>query len=196
MFVIIEVQDVVGISPKDFGKDLEPVVLNNLKKQYEGAVDEELGYISLVIEAKVDVVGRLMPRDGSTYHKRSFKLLSFIPEVQEVVSGEGVEVTDFGCFVRVGPVDGLLHISQITDDFISYDEKNNLLVGRKTGRKLSVGDKVRVRITAVSLGRAGGTAKIGVTARQPFLGKLELIEEDVQKIAKQQRIEEKEAGKK
>jgi DNA-directed RNA polymerase subunit E' len=34
---------------------------------------------------------------------------------------------------------------------------------------------MRVRITAVSLGRAGSSGKIGVTARQPFLGKLEWI---------------------
>ena len=36
---------------------------------------------------------------------------------------------------------------------------------------------MRVRITAVSLGRSGGSGKIGVTARQPFLGKLEWIDE-------------------
>ncbi|MEM2130762.1 MAG: DNA-directed RNA polymerase, partial [Candidatus Bathyarchaeia archaeon] len=42
-------------------------------------------------------------------------------------------------------------------------------------KKLMSGDQVRVRITAVSLGRAGSSGKIGVTARQPFLGKLEWI---------------------
>jgi len=34
---------------------------------------------------------------------------------------------------------------------------------------------VRVRITAVSFGRTGSSGKIGVTARQPFLGKLEWL---------------------
>lgn len=177
MFVIVEVQEVVGISPKDFGRELESVVLSNLKKQYEGAVDEELGYVSLVIEARVDPVGKIMPRDGSTYHNCTFKLLTFIPEVQEVVLGEVVEITDFGCFVRVGPVDGLLHISQITDDFMSYDEKNNLLLGRKTGRRLSVGDDVRARIVAVSLA-SGSAGKIGLTTRQPYMGKLSWVEEE------------------
>ena len=38
---------------------------------------------------------------------------------------------------------------------------------------------MRVRITAVSLGRAGSSGKIGVTARQPFLGKLEWIDYDL-----------------
>jgi len=41
---------------------------------------------------------------------------------------------------------------------------------------------VRVRITAVSLGRAGSSGKIGVTARQPFLGKLEWLKIDAAKI--------------
>jgi DNA-directed RNA polymerase subunit E' len=40
---------------------------------------------------------------------------------------------------------------------------------------------VRVRITAVSLGRAGSSGKIGVTARQPSLGKLEWIKQDLTK---------------
>ena len=41
--------------------------------------------------------------------------------------------------------------------------------------------RVRVRITAISLGRTGGSAKIGVTARQPFLGKLEWIGQELHK---------------
>ncbi|MEM4187424.1 MAG: RPB7/RPC8 family DNA-directed RNA polymerase subunit, partial [Candidatus Caldarchaeum sp.] len=113
MFAIVEVMEVVGISPSDFGKPLNDVVLNNLKKRYEGAVDEELGYVIMVIDARVERIGRLLPRDGSTYHRCTFKLLSYIPDVNEVVLGEIVEITDFGCFVRVGPLDGLLHISQI-----------------------------------------------------------------------------------
>ena len=55
-------------------------------------------------------------------------------------------------------------------------------MGKETKRKLQTGDHVRVRITAVSLGRSGGSGKIGVTARQPFLGKIEWIRKDVEKM--------------
>ena len=55
-------------------------------------------------------------------------------------------------------------------------------MGKETKRRLSTGDRVRVRITAVSLGRSGGSGKIGVTARQPFLGKLDWIQKEVEKI--------------
>jgi DNA-directed RNA polymerase subunit E' len=75
----------------------------------------------------------------------------------------------------------LLHVSQLMDDYISYDEKQGVLLGKETKRKLTSGDQVRVRITAVSLGRAGSSGKIGVTARQPFLGKLEWIKQETSK---------------
>ncbi|MEM2237056.1 MAG: DNA-directed RNA polymerase [Candidatus Caldarchaeum sp.] len=177
MFTIVEAMEVVGISPSEFGKPLDQVVLNNLKKRYEGAVDEELGYVVMVVDAKVERIGRLLPRDGSTYHRCTFKLLSYMPEVNEVILGEVVEITDFGCFVRVGPLDGLLHISQIMDDFITYDDKNNMLLGKKSGRKLTVGDDVRARINAVSFaGGAGG--KVSLVTRQPLMGSLKWVEEE------------------
>jgi DNA-directed RNA polymerase subunit E' len=69
------------------------------------------------------------------------------------------------------------------DDYISYDEKQGVLLGKETKRKLTSGDQVRVRITAVSLGRAGSSGKIGVTARQPFLGKLDWLKIDQNKEA-------------
>jgi DNA-directed RNA polymerase subunit E' len=55
------------------------------------------------------------------------------------------------------------------------------------------GDQVRVRITAVSLGRAGSSGKIGVTARQPFLGKLDWIEYDTRQV--KEAVEKKSAEK-
>ncbi|MEM2593673.1 MAG: DNA-directed RNA polymerase, partial [Candidatus Bathyarchaeia archaeon] len=126
-------------------------------------------------------------------HKVTFSLLTFLPKVQEIVEGEVVEVADFGAFVRIGPVDALLHISQIMDDFITYDEKQGVLMGKETKRKITVGDRVRVRITAVSIGKGAGFGKIGVTARQPFLGKIEWINEDLEKMKSEERGKEKEA---
>ncbi len=178
--MIVEVQDTVPVHPKDFGKPLDEVVFNNLRSEYEGILDEELGYVILVTDVKVDPVGYMVPRNGSTFHRCVFKLVTYLPKVQEVVMGEIVEITEFGCFIRVGPTDGLLHISQITDDYISYDEKNNILVGRKTGRKIEVGDEVRARIISVSL-TTGTGGKIGLTTRQPMLGKLEWIEAEKKK---------------
>jgi DNA-directed RNA polymerase subunit E' len=182
LFKLITMEDTIRIPPETFGNPLDSVGYQQVKAKYEGVVDETLGYVIAVINVKVSPVGKIIPGDGAAYHKVTFSLLTFYPTLQEVVEGEVVEIADFGAFVRIGPVDALLHVSQLMDDFISYDEKQGVLLGKETSRKLTTGDRVRVRITAVSLGRAGGSAKIGVTARQPFLGKLEWIEEDLKKI--------------
>ena len=183
MFKLITLQDTIRIPPETFGKPLEKVGREQVKQKYEGIVDEELGYVIAVTGIEVSPIGKIIPGDGATFHKVKFSLLAFYPIIQEVVEGDVVEIADFGAFVRIGPVDALLHVSQLMDDYISYDEKQGVLQGKETKRKLTTGDQVRVRITAVSLGRAGSSGKIGVTARQPFLGKLEWLSMDKTKVA-------------
>jgi len=196
LFKLITREDTIRIPPETFGNPLETVGYQQVKAKYEGVVDEELGYVIAVTDVKVSPVGKIIPGDGAAYHKVTFSLLTFYPKIQEIVEGEVVEVADFGAFVRIGPIDALLHVSQLMDDFISYDEKQGVLLGKETKRKLTSGDQVRVRITAVSLGRAGSSGKIGVTARQPFLGKLEWIENEIQRIkeATEKRSVEKAKG--
>jgi len=198
LFKIITLEDTIRIPPETFGNPLEAVGHQQVKAKYEGIVNEEFGYVIAVTNVTVSSIGKIIPGDGATYHKVSFSLLTFYPKIQEIVEGEVVEIANFGAFVRVGPIDALLHVSQLMDDFISYDEKQGVLLGKETKRKLMNGDQVRVRITAVSLGRAGSSGKIGVTARQPFLGKLEWLEQDIQKIRETatKKTTETEAGRK
>jgi len=202
MFKLITLEDTIRIPPEKFSQPIETVTYEQLKSKYEGMVDEELGYVIAVTEIQVNPVGKIIPGDGATYHKTRFSILTFYPKIQEIVEGEVVEIADFGAFVRVGPIDALLHVSQLLDDYISYDEKQGVLMGKETRRKLAAGDPVRVRVTAVSLARGGGSGKVGVTARQPFLGKLEWIKHDVEKLrsaevekARKPQLAEKQAAK-
>ena len=178
MFKLITLQDTIRIPPETFGKPLEKVGREQVKHKYEGVVNEELGYVIAVTGIQVSPIGKIIPGDGATFHKVTFSILTFYPVIQEIVEGDVVEIADFGAFIRIGPIDALLHVSQLMDDFISYDEKQGVLLGKESKRRLVTGDQVRVRITAVSLGRAGSSGKIGVTARQPFLGKLEWLQMD------------------
>jgi len=183
MFKLVTLEDTIRIPPGKFGQSIEVVGREQLGIKYEGMIDGALGYIIAVTDIKVKPIGKIIPGDGATYHKVEFSLLTFLPKVQEIVEGEVVEIADFGAFVRVGPIDALLHVSQLMDDFISYDERQGVLMGKETRRKLATGDHVRVRITAVSMGHGGGSSgKIGVTARQPFLGKIEWIQKDLEKM--------------
>jgi len=143
-----------------------------------------MGYIIQVTGVDMDPVGKIIPGDGARYHKVKFSVLSFFPMLQEIVEGEVVEITDFGAFVRIGPTDALLHLSQITDDYLTSDVKQGIILASQSKRTLKVGSKLRVRITAVSLGRGASMGKIGVTCRQPYLGALEWIADDVDKSKK------------
>lgn len=193
MFRLVTLEDTIRIPPEKFGDPIEKVGYEQLRARYEGMIDEELGYVVAVTDIQVSPVGKIIPGDGATYHKVLFALLTFRPIIQEVVEGEVVEIADFGAFVRIGPIDALLHVSQLIDDFISYDEKQGVLMGKETRRILKTQDHVRVRITAVSLGGGGSSGKVGVTARQPFLGKIEWIKKDIEKIRS---VEAEKTGKK
>src|SRR5260370_9294922 len=138
MFRIVTVEDVVRIPPQKFGQPIDEVAREQIKLKYENYVDEELGYVILVTDVDVETTGKILPGDGSTHHRSTFKLLTFYPELHEVVEEEVVEVTDFGAFVRIGPEDALLHVSQVLDDFFTYDEKHGELSVR--GSQPNVGD--------------------------------------------------------
>jgi len=181
MFNIITVEDIVRIPPEKFGQDLEIIATEELKIKYEGIVSKNIGFVIAVINVEASLNGKIIPGDGATHHKVTFKLLTYQPEVQEIIEGEVVEVEDFGAFVRIGPIDALLHISQVTDNFIAFDERQSSLYAKETGRILRQGDIVRARVTVVSFMKGKSSGKIGLTMRQPYLGKIEWILEDVNK---------------
>lgn len=179
MFNLITLKDTIRISPNKFDKPLDSAAYEELRGKYAGLVDEDLGYVISVNKVEVNPVGRIVPGDGGTHHQVTFSIMTFFPQLQEIVEGEVVEVADFGTFLRVGPVDALLHVSQLMDDFISYDERQGVLLGKESGRTIQRGDLFRVRMVAVSFPKGRSSGKIGVTARQPMLGKLNWIEDEV-----------------
>lgn len=124
--------------------------------------------------------GMIIPGNANTFHEVEFSVLTFKPVIGEVIEGEVVEIVDFGAFIRLGPLDGLVHVSQICDDYISYEQVGNRFIGKETGKILEVNDSVRAKIIAVSMG-TGRSGKLGLTMRQKFLGKPEWIETDIEK---------------
>jgi len=144
-------------------------------------INAELGYIIMILDAKVDEMGKMIAGDGGTFHKVEFEALTFYPKLQEIVQGEIVDITDFGAFVRIGPTDALLHLSQVMDDYLKSDVKSGMILANQSGRTLKVGSTLRARITAVSLGKAAAMGKIGITCRQPFLGADDWIAEEIKK---------------
>jgi DNA-directed RNA polymerase subunit E' len=56
-----------------------------------------------------------------------------------------------------------------------------VIIANQSARSLKIGSRIRARITAVSLGKGAGMGKIGITCRQPFLGALEWVQEEVKR---------------
>ena len=95
MFSISTLVDVVRIPPSMFGATLKKAAINILKEKYESMVSADLGYIIMIMDAKVEEMGRMVAGDGGTFHSSY---------MQEIVRGEIIDVTDFGAFVRIGPI--------------------------------------------------------------------------------------------
>ena len=175
MFYITEVEDHIRVEPKLFGLPTIESVERQLKETYTEYYDREVGKVICVIEVLEVGEGVIIPGDGATYYRSRFKLLTWRPELQELVYGSVSEITNFGAFMDLGIVKGMIHISQTMDDYVSFS-KSNTLVGKANKRSLKQGDLCMARVVAIS--HKGGELKIGLTMRQPGLGKLEWIKED------------------
>ena len=182
MYLVSKIEDTVRIPPSRFGDPLENVAIEILNESYVGKIDKKLGLMVTVKEIEELGTGKVIMGDGAAYHDVLFTALFFKPELHEIVEGEVIEITEFGAFIRIGPMDGLVHVSQVTDDYINYDGKRGALIGKESKKSLEEGNKVRARIVALSLkGKSSKETKIGLTMRQPGLGRFEWIDEEKNK---------------
>ncbi len=176
MFAKAVIEENVAVSPKEFSQDIHKSIEDTINKK-EGAFFQDEGAILCSFIKIISVGdGEINARDANVYYPTTYSALVFKPALNEVVAGEVVDCAAFGAFVRIGLVEALLHISQISDERCSFDEKNKAFTSQESKKILKVGDIVRARI--VSISSQSGQMKIGITMRQPFLGKLDWIETD------------------
>jgi len=175
MFYLSEIQDYVRVEPKLFGLPTMEAVKQQLKEIYADYYRKDIGKVITIIDVLEVGDGIIIPGDGAAYYNTRFKLLIWRPEMHELVYGIVSEITSFGAFINLGVMKGMIHISQTMEDYVSFS-KTNTLVGKSTKRSLKEGDLCLARIVAIS--HKGEEPKIGLTMRQPGLGKLEWIKED------------------
>lgn len=179
MYLLTQREKVVRIPPDRLGDDVDQVVNELARESFEGRIESNDSLTVMIKNIQTVGDGRIVHGDGAVYQTVKFDSLIFRPQVQEVVEGHVCEVLKFGAFVRFGPLDGLLHISQVMDDRIDIDESSQRLIGKDTKRDLKNGDIVRTRIVTLSFNeRNPRESKIGLTMRQPGLGKLEWLAEE------------------
>ena len=178
MYYVDHRQDVVRIPPARLGPELATVLVELAQQQFEGKLVDGQSLAVMIREVKPIGEGHIIHGDGGVYQEVEYEALLFRPEIQEVVEGAVVEIRKFGAFVRFGPLDVLLHVSQIMDDRVNIDEHNQRLVGVESKKDLKVGYKVRARVVSLSLSEISPRdSRIGLTMRQPALGRFEWIQE-------------------
>lgn len=189
MYYKIELKDRVRVAPYLFGMDTKEAVLRSLKKKYDGFISKDIGIVIDIAGIKEIGEGVILPGDGSSYYQTSFEVLIFKPELQEVAVGKIRDIVDFGAFITLGPIDGMIHVSQTMDDFVSFS-KEKTLTGKESKRSLRVGDVCRARIIAVSF-KDPSNPKLGLTMRQPGLGRLDWLEQEEEAPATKKEENEK-----
>jgi DNA-directed RNA polymerase subunit E' len=182
MFYEIKVKGHVRVDPALFAEGNEYAIKASLNKRFEGFISKDLGVVVGVTDVASVGDGKIIPGDGAVYYNTEFKILSFKPELQEVALGKISDITDFGAFINIGPLDGMIHVSQTMDDFVSF-AKSNVLTGKESKRTLKVNDQCRARIVAVSY-KDVSNPRIGLTMRQHRLGAVNWIEDDLKKTKK------------
>lgn len=176
MYKRVRLTDTVEVPPHLLA-DVSPAMVKRLlQDKLEGRLDEDVGSIVSITEVRDIGDGRVLAgrrgHEGSVYYEADFDAITFDPQMQEVIDGEVVEIVSFGAFVGIGPIDGLLHVSQISDEYLAYDEEGQMLASRESSQTLGVGDAVRARIVTKSIDeRNPRDSKIGLTAKQVGLGK-------------------------
>lgn len=175
MYKEATIQDSVRVPPQHLGENVEESVRNGLKDEIEGQIFEEAGVILAVKEVNDVEGGDIKPEDAGVHYNVEYTALLYKPELHEVTRGEVVDITEFGAFIRIGPFDGLCHVSQLMDEYVNYDEEGEMLVSEEEQHQLKVNDRLTTRIIAVSLEKQD-TNKVNLTMRQPGLGKKEWIE--------------------
>jgi len=176
LYRIATIEDRIRVPPEKLGTDVKKALESAIEDQLEGVISARLGVILSVTGIDKIGEGKIEANDPGVYYDCEFNLLTYKPEIHEIAEGEVIDNTEFGCFVRMGPMDGLVHISQIMDDFVSFDDKNSVFLGKESKRTLKEGDLVRIRVISVSLGK--GDNKVGLTMRQAGLGAISWIDED------------------
>jgi len=182
MYKLITIEDKVRVDPKKFDMDIKSAIKKSLQETVESKLNPEVGYMLSVDEILKIGEGRIYPGDGAIYYDVMYRMLAFMPVVNEIVMGEIVDVASFGAFIRIGPLDAMAHISQSMDDKVTFDKKNSIFIGKKTKKTLKEGDIVRARIVSVSLSK--NEKKIALTMRSKLLGNIKYIEQMKKRVKK------------
>lgn len=194
MYSIFRKIDPIHIPAEELGPNYYEAMEKITKESFEGTMDEKKFLTIVALNIKPVDEGIVVHGDGGVYQKVEYDALVFKPYIHELVRGYVSQVIEYGAFIRIGPLDALLHISQIMDDKINADIGSQRLIGKETKQELGIGDEVIARVVTIKFNeRLPSESQVGLTMRQDGLGKVEWLE---RKREAKTKTEEEPSGKK
>jgi len=126
-----------------------------LRKQLQNEIDERQEKKLVKTVEKVAKISSERERIAEEAERESvdIKIAEYMASrvgetFEAVVSG----VTSFGIFVELpNTIEGLVHVSNMEDDYYHFNEKNMALIGERTGKTYRIGDKVNVKVHNVNI---------------------------------------------
>ena len=114
-------------------------------KKYKPGSWEELGMHCSMTERRADDA----TRDVETW----LKCFYMQDKVGEVFNGTVAGVTSFGLFVALDEVyvEGLLHVTELGNDYFNFDNIRHEMAGERTGVRYRLGDRLRVKVARVDM---------------------------------------------
>ena len=118
-------------------KDLSPATINHWKANMDDIAEHTSERERRAVEAE---------RDTDALKKTQYMADKVGEEFEGIVSS----VTNFGMFIELpNTIEGLVHVSNLTDDFYRFDDRQMMMIGERTKRQFRIGDEVSVRVIGV-----------------------------------------------
>ncbi|WP_281249320.1 ribonuclease R [Fictibacillus arsenicus] len=122
-----------------FQKDTGPKTVSHWKAELPGIAKHSSAMERRAVDAE---------RETDELKKAQFMLDKVGEEFDGVISS----VTNFGLFVELpNTIEGLVHVSYLTDDYYRFDEKFMAMIGERTGNVFRIGDEISIRVVNVNV---------------------------------------------
>ena len=128
------------------------MMLHRLLAHYlEGGSSVDSDVVEELCEHSSDMEARAAEAERASV---KYKMVEFMKErVGEEFDGSISGVTEWGIYVELEDthIEGMVALRDLTDEFYAFDEEEYAAVGTRTGRKFTLGDRVRIRVKGADL---------------------------------------------
>jgi len=178
MYKIVTKEDTIRI-PAEYmrkGQSLDQHIDRLSMTAFEGRFDDDNRFVLVTSNHQPLGRGRIIHGDGAIYQRVRFDAVLFCMDDYEVVEGVVSEVNEFGAFVRIGPMEALLHKSQILDEPVQVNMGIRRIEGSQSGKHIEEGSYVRSRIVSKAINQNDPrSSKIGLNCKMAGLGALDWL---------------------